>query len=58
MPVSTEANELIEERARQCQAARSEKGKRAVEETFRRRLSVQLKHDWEAHVQAQVEGVK
>ena len=57
-PVSAEANDLIEERARQCQAAKSGKGKRAVKETFRRRLAAQLKYDWEAHVQAQVEEVK
>ena len=41
--ISAEANELIELRARQCQAARMHKGKRAVKETFRKQLSRQLK---------------
>ena len=57
-PISAEANELIELRTRQCQAARTQKGKRAVKETFRKQLSVQLKRDWEAHVSAQIEDIK
>ena len=57
-PISAEANELVELRARQCQAARTQKGKRAVKETFRKQLSNQLKRDWEAHVSAQIKDIK
>ena len=56
--ISEEAEELIEERARLCQSVKSLKGKRRIKEAYRRKLSKQLKQDWEKHVKRQIEEIK